>query len=49
MALLLTTDTADMTVKIVYQVPISSAPLGSGLRDTLTSGSAYAQRKIAEL
>lgn len=34
MALLLTTAKEDMMVRMVYHVPMHSAPLGSGLRDT---------------
>lgn len=34
MALLLTTATEDIIVRMVYHVPMSSAPLGSGLLET---------------
>lgn len=35
-ALLLTTANEDIMVRMVYHVPISSAPLGSGLLETCT-------------
>lgn len=40
MALLLATAIADIIVRMLCQVPMSSAPLGSGLRDTLSNESA---------